>query len=84
MKEHAQIKGSTYNLAKVFVEFECTRLQSGGVVIYTRTNVAGYCTPSIQIDLMLFRIHRKRMRRIGYVKFGSSTQFFYHPQKFSA
>ena len=81
MKKQKPLTLTQYYKMGIVIKFEVYHIKSGLNVIRQCTQVPGFHTPHLDIDAFTFRLHRKGLQRIGFIKTGICIELYYHPQK---
>ena len=81
MKQQKPLTLTHYYEMGIVIKFEIYRFKSGLKAIRQCTQVPGFHTPYLFIDAFTFRLYRKGLQRIGFIKIGNCIELYYHPQK---
>jgi hypothetical protein len=84
MRERKPLSLNEYYKLKLAIKFSVTQAKAGDLIYYQQTMVPGYHTPCLNIEPYIFRMYRKKMKLIGFIKSDRTIELFYKPRKITA
>jgi hypothetical protein len=86
MKPKKPLSLKQYFKIGIAIKFEVYKLATGQKVFRQCTEIPGFHTPHVDIDASDFRLHRKGLKFIGFMKSPHSIcmELYYQPKKIVA
>jgi hypothetical protein len=84
MKPKSPLSLKEYYTIGLAIKYEIWKFPNGKIIITQNTKVPKFYTPNIDVDAFTFRLHRKGLKLLGFIKNTHSIELYYQPKKIAA